>query len=182
MNLLRDDAPIALIGMMGAGKTSVGRRLAHRLGRAFVDADRELEARCGVSVATVFELEGEDGFRQREAALIDELTARPGLVLATGGGAVLRAENRACLRERAFVVYLRTSPHEVWLRTRRDRSRPLLQTANPRARIAELIATRDPLYRETAHLTIDTGRQPIEHVVNAIIARMPAVLREPPAG
>ena len=93
MNLFRDDAPIALIGMMGAGKTSVGRRLAHRLGRAFVDADRELEARCGVSVATIFELEGEDGFRQREAALIDELTARPGLVLATGGGAVLRAES-----------------------------------------------------------------------------------------
>ena len=181
MNLLRDDAPIALIGMMGAGKTSVGRRLAHRLGRAFVDADRELEARCGVSVATIFELEGEDGFRQREAALIDELTARPGLVLATGGGAVLRAENRACLRERAFVVYLRTSPHEVWLRTRRDRSRPLLQTANPRARIAELMALRDPLYRETAGITIDTGRQPIDQVVAAIIGRLPETLLRPSA-
>ena len=168
--------------MMGAGKTSVGRRLAERLHRDFVDADRELEARCGVPVATIFELETEDGFRRREAALIEELTQRGRIVLATGGGAVMRPENRQALRERTFVIYLRTTAHEVWLRTRRDRGRPLLQTANPRARIAELIAARDPLYRQAAHLTIDTGRQPIEHVVNAIIARMPAVLREPPAG
>lgn len=168
--------------MMGAGKTSVGRRLADRLGREFIDADRELEARCGVPVATIFDLEGEDGFRRRETALIDELTQRPRIVLATGGGAVTRTENRAYLRERTFVVYLRTTAHEVWLRTRRDRSRPLLQTANPRARIAELIAARDPLYRETAAATVQTGRQPIEQVVDAIIACMPPALLEQPVG
>ena len=181
MNVLTT-APIALIGMMGAGKTSVGRRLAERLGREFVDADRELEARCGVPVATIFDLEGEDGFRRRETALIDELTLRSGIVLATGGGAVTRPENCAHLRERTFVVYLRTTAHEVWLRTRRDRSRPLLQTANPRARIAELIAARDPLYRATAAVTVQTGRQPIEQVVDAIIGCMPQALLEPPAG
>lgn len=168
--------------MMGAGKTSVGRRLALRLGREFIDADRELEARCGVPVATIFDLEGEDGFRRREAALIDELTQRTGIVLATGGGAVVRAENRDCLRERTFVVYLRATAHEVWLRTRRDRSRPLLQTANPRARIAELIAARDPLYGETAAVVVETGRQPIEQVVAAIIDRLPAALAAPPSG
>ena len=134
-----------------------------------------------IVMATIFDLEGEDGFRRREAALIDELTQRAGIVLATGGGAVVRPENRDHLRERAFVVYLRTTAHEVWLRTRRDRSRPLLQTANPRARIAELIATRDPLYRETAGITIDTGRQPIDQVVAAIIGRLPETLLRPSA-
>lgn len=173
---LPDPRPIALVGMMGAGKTTVGRRLAARLERPFLDADRELEARCGVAVATVFELEGEDGFRRREAQLIDELTRQPRLVLATGGGAVLRPENRACLHDRCYVVYLRSSAHDIWLRTRRDTSRPLLRTADPKARIQELLTLRDPLYAEIADMVVDTGRQPVDEVALAIIDSLPAEL------
>jgi shikimate kinase len=175
---LTPSAPIALVGMMGAGKTSIGKRLAARLGRPFADADRELEARCGVPVSTVFELEGEDGFRQREARVIDELSSRAGLVLATGGGAVLLPSNRERLAARCLVVYLRAGAHEIWLRTRRDRSRPLLQTADPRARIEALLVARGPLYLEVADLVVDTGRQPMERVVAAIIDRLPAELRD----
>jgi shikimate kinase len=168
---------VFLVGMMGAGKTTVGRRLARRLGWAFVDADRELEARLGVPVATIFELEGEAGFRQRESALIEELTARAGLVLATGGGAVLDPVNRRVLHERGRVVYLRASVGDLWHRLRRDKVRPLLRTADPRARIEALVALRDPLYREAAHAVVDTGRQPIEDVVDAILSRLPPGLR-----
>lgn len=167
-----DDAPVFLVGMMGAGKTTVGRRLARRLGWSFVDADRELEARLGVPVSTVFELEGEDGFRRREAALIDELTRRGGLVLATGGGAVVTASNREALRTRGRVVYLRASVGDLWHRLRRDTARPLLRTADPRARIEQLVAARDPLYREIAHCIVDTGRQPVDSVVGAILLRL----------
>ena len=144
---------LVLIGMMGAGKTTVGRLLARALDYEFVDCDREVEARSGVSIATIFELEGEAGFRKREAALIDELTQRSHTVLATGGGAVLRAENRARLRERGLVIYLQASADEIARRTANDRSRPLLQTADPRTRIAELLREREPLYLDTAHLS-----------------------------
>jgi shikimate kinase len=167
-----DRRALFLVGMMGAGKTTVGKRLARRLGWPFVDADRELEARLGVPVQTIFELEGEPGFRRREAALIDELTQRTDVVFATGGGAVLDAGNREALRTRGRVVYLRASVGDLWHRLRRDKVRPLLRTADPRARIEELVARRDPLYREIAHLTIDTGRQPVEQVVDAILARL----------
>lgn len=167
-----DDTPVFLVGMMGAGKTTVGRRLARRLGWSFVDSDRELEARLGVPVATVFELEGEEGFRRREAALIDELSRRPGRVLATGGGAVVTPANRAVLHERGRVVYLRASVGDLWHRLRRDTARPLLRTADPRARIEALVAARDPLYREVAHLVVDTGRQPVDAVVGAILRRL----------
>jgi shikimate kinase len=165
-------APVCLVGMMGAGKTTVGKRLARRLGWPFVDADRELEARLGVPVATIFELEGEEGFRRRESALIDELTARASIVLATGGGAVLDPVNRALLHQRGKVVYLRASVGDLWHRLRRDKVRPLLRTADPRARIEALVTLRDPLYRESAHLIVDTGRQPIEEVVDAILERL----------
>lgn len=167
---------ISLVGMMGAGKTTVGRRLARRLGWSFVDADRELEARLGVPIATIFELEGEAGFRRRESELIEELTRRAATVLATGGGAVLDPANRAALHERGHVIYLRASVGDLWHRLRRDTSRPLLRTEDPRARIEALVAARDPLYREAAHGVIDTGRQPVERVVDAIIARLPAAL------
>jgi shikimate kinase len=163
---------VFLVGMMGAGKTTVGRRLARRLGWAFVDADRELEARLGVPIATIFELEGEAGFRRREAALIDELTARRALVLATGGGAVLDPANRSALSARGRVVYLRASVADLWQRLRRDKVRPLLRAPDPRARVEQLVAARDPLYREAAHLVVDTGRQPVEQVVDAILARL----------
>ena len=165
--------PIILVGMMGSGKTTVGRRLAARLGRDFVDADKEIEARCGVPITTIFELEGEEGFRQREACLLDELSSRAGLVLATGGGAILRAENRARLRERGFVVFLRAGAAGLWQRLKRDRVRPLLQTENPRQRIVDLLAQREPLYREVAHLTVTSGRLPIDALVADIISRLP---------
>lgn len=169
---LADTPGVFLVGMMGAGKTTVGKRLARRLGWPFIDADKELEARLGVPVATIFELEGEAGFRRREAVLIDELTQRRAMVFATGGGAVLDPANRIALRERGRVVYLRASVNDLWQRLRRDTVRPLLRAPDPRGRIELLVAQRDALYREVAHMTVDTGRQPVEHVVNAILTRL----------
>lgn len=160
--------------MMGSGKSTVGRRLAAALSRDFIDADKELEARCGVPIATIFELEGEAGFRRREAVLIEELTRRPGLVLATGGGAVLLEDNRRHLHERGLVVYLRATVQELWLRLRNDKVRPLLRAPDPRRRIAELVDLRDPLYRECAHLIVNTGRQPVDKVVREIVGRLVA--------
>jgi shikimate kinase len=168
----RQDRPIFLVGMMGSGKSTVGRRLASALGRPFVDSDKEIERRCGVAVATIFEVEGEAGFRRREAALIDELSRQPGIVLATGGGAVLLEENRRMLRERGFVVYLCASVPELWHRLRSDKVRPLLRTPDPRQRIAELVEERDPFYRECAHHVVITGRQPADKVVREIVASL----------
>lgn len=160
---------IFLVGMMGAGKSTVGLRLARRLDRPFIDVDRELEARLGVDIPTVFELEGERGFRRREAALLDELTRQRGLVLATGGGAVLLPENRAAMRQCGLVVFLKPTPAELWQRLRRDRHRPLLQTSDPRARIERLLVEREPLYHEVADHVIQSGRQPAEQVVERIV-------------
>lgn len=159
--VLKKGAPAAvvvLVGMMGAGKTTVGREYARRHGLRFVDCDHELEARTGVSVTTIFEIEGESGFRRREAQLLDELTHESDLVLATGGGIVLAPDNRAVLRERGVVVYLNVPAQILWERTRNDKNRPLLQVANPRERIEALYAQRDPLYREVADIIVDGGR------------------------
>ena len=154
-----NDAPrsVFLIGMMGAGKTTIGRLLAQAVGFEFIDADRELESRSGVLIPTIFSVEGEDGFRRREAVLLDELTQRPGIVLATGGGAVLSEDTRRRLKERGLVLYLRASGEEIHRRTRNDRARPLLQTANPRARIDELLAQREPLYEATADIVFQSA-------------------------
>jgi shikimate kinase len=143
--------------MMGAGKSTIGRLLAEAIGFEFVDADRELEARSGVSIPTIFEIEGEEGFRRRETVLLDELSQRPRIVLATGGGAVLDGQTRQRLRERALVIYLRATADEVHRRTRRDKSRPLLQADNPRERIEQLLAEREPLYAQTAHLSFQSA-------------------------
>jgi shikimate kinase len=145
---------IFLVGMMGAGKSTVGRLLAAGLGFEFVDADRELEHRAGTSIANIFELEGEAAFREREAQLLAELTARAGIVLATGGGVVLDAHNRQLLHSRGLVVYLQANAEEIGRRTRADQSRPLLQVGDRRARIEALLAERGPLYKQTAHLTM----------------------------
>lgn len=171
--------PIVLIGMMGSGKSTVGRRLAARLGRRFVDADKFLEERCGVAIATIFELEGEDGFRRRETAILDELSRLPGIVLATGGGVVTREENRRVLAERCVVVFLQASLQDLWQRLRRDRTRPLLQTDNPRERIADLLESREPLYRAIADITAVSARQPVDELVADIIGRLPDEYRAP---
>lgn len=147
-----------LVGMMGAGKTTVGREYARRFNLEFLDADHELVSRTGVSVPTIFEIEGESGFRRRESQLLDELTLRSGLVLATGGGVVMSEENRKMLRERCVVVYIKVPPRQLWERTRNDRNRPLLQVPNPRERIEQLFRERDPLYRSVADITLEGGR------------------------
>lgn len=152
-----DARSVFLIGMMGAGKSTVGRLLAQQLNYQFVDADREMEVRSGVPIPTIFEIEGESGFRRREIGLLDELTQQAGVVLATGGGAILDAETAQTLRQRGLVIYLRASADEIYRRTRQDRSRPLLQTADPRARINELLAEREPLYEKAAHLVFQSA-------------------------
>lgn len=146
---------------MGAGKTSVGRMLARRLGKTFYDTDAEIERGTGVKIPVIFEIEGETGFRSREEKMIAELTSRHGIVLATGGGAVLSSANRDLLKKHGCVIYLRAAPEDLWRRTRRDRNRPLLQTPNPLATMKSLHAQRDPLYVETAHLVVDTGAQSV---------------------
>ncbi|MDY0038248.1 MAG: shikimate kinase [Zoogloea oleivorans] len=149
-----------LIGMMGAGKTTVGRKLARRLNCEFVDLDHEIEARTGVSIPTIFEIEGEAGFRQREARVLAELTKSGGRVVATGGGVVLDPRNRAAMQRAGLVVYLHAPPELLYARTRHDRNRPLLQVADPLRRITELVERRDPLYREVADVVIEAGGDP----------------------
>lgn len=170
---------IFLVGMPGAGKTTIGKGLARALGRSFIDVDHELERRCGVRVPVIFDLEGEAGFRQRETCAIDDCTRRRGIVLATGGGAVLAAENRRMLHERGLVVYLRARPKDLYARTRHDRNRPLLQTEDPLGTIERLLQVRDPLYREVAHLTVDTGQVPVPHLVNRIVPMLRTYSHEP---
>ncbi|OYW33613.1 MAG: shikimate kinase [Methyloversatilis sp. 12-65-5] len=148
---------IILVGLMGAGKTTVGRQLARRLRKRFVDCDHEIEARTGVSIPTIFEIEGEAGFRRRESAVIESLAQESGLVLATGGGAVLDPMNRKHLKAGGWVVYLDVPPDVLWHRTRGDRNRPLLQVEDPRSRVRELHGIRDPLYREVADFVAESG-------------------------
>ena len=170
---------IFLVGMMGAGKTTVGRALAHRMKRPFVDTDRVLVERTGVPVATVFEIEGEDGFRRRESLVLRELCEEDGRVVATGGGIVLAEENRRVMRESGTVVYLRARLESLWERTRHDASRPLLATPDPRGRLAELLLEREPLYRDAAHVVVDSGSQSASTLVNRVLAALRA--REPGA-
>jgi len=163
------DPRVFLIGMMGVGKSTVGRLLARQTGLDFVDCDRELEARTGVTVANMFAVEGEESFRRREAALLDELTQRPRIVLATGGGAVLMPENRERLRARGLVIYLQSSVDEIFRRTENDRSRPLLQSTDRRARIEALLRERREQYETTAHLTFHSGAVNPKKLVARII-------------
>jgi len=163
---------IFLVGPMGAGKSAVGRFLARTLHLSFVDSDDEIESRTGVDIAFIFEKEGEQGFRKREATVIDDLSRMDGVVLATGGGAVVDAENRSHLGGRGYVVYLYTTVEQQVTRTQRGRERPLLEKADPRATLAELLANRDPMYREIADLVVETDGRKVKSVANEIIEQI----------
>ncbi|MFP5381042.1 MAG: shikimate kinase [Gammaproteobacteria bacterium] len=166
---------IFLVGLMGAGKTTVGRLLAKHYACVFRDSDHEIEARTGVKIPVIFEIEGEAGFRKREEAVIADLTALSGIVLATGGGAVLSAANRERLRQHGVVVYLRGTPEHLYERTRHDRNRPLLQTDNPLEKLRELYRVRDPLYREVADIVVDTGRQSVAGMTRLLCGKLDAM-------
>jgi shikimate kinase/3-dehydroquinate synthase len=163
---------IFLVGLMGSGKTTIGRALAKRLNKRFVDSDHEIEARTGASIPLIFEIEGEESFRQREAEVIRDLTAQHDIVLATGGGAILNPESRAYLKSRGTVVYLRASVNSILQRTSHDKNRPLLQTAEPRKRIEELALQREPYYREVAHITVETGRPNVQWLLQTILTKL----------
>jgi len=148
---------IFLVGPMGAGKTTIGRLLAKAMGVEFIDSDKEIEQRTGVSIPMIFEYEGESGFRRREAETLADLTALSPIVLATGGGSVILPENQAVLCNRGFVVYLQCPVEKQLERTQWDVNRPLLNTDNPRARLEALFQVRDPIYQSIADLIVDTG-------------------------
>ena len=169
---------IFLIGPMGSGKTTVGRQLARRLGMDFLDLDLELQSRCGVEVSVIFEIEGESGFRERESALLDELSRRDNLVLGTGGGSVLSETNRRMLAERGLVVYLQTSIDQQLRRLERDKQRPLLQAPDRRQRLTELAEARNPLYESCAHLVIRSSNIPPAAMAAAVTRRVLAFSSE----
>jgi 3-dehydroquinate synthase len=158
----RVSGTIILVGMMGAGKTTVGKLLAKQLCKTFIDSDEEIQRRTGVTIPHIFDVEGEAGFRTRESGVIQELLKQDNIILATGGGAIISAQNRAVMRQNGLVVYLKSSVHDLWQRTRHDHNRPLLQTENPRARLQELHDQRDPLYMEAADVIIHTGKQSVQ--------------------
>ena len=168
---------IFLVGLMGAGKSTVGRILARRLGKRFVDTDHEIEKRNGVTIPVIFEIEGEDGFRRREQEVLADLAQEKDLVLSTGGGIVLKPENREVLRTHGFVVYLNARPELLAERTKHDRTRPLLNVEDPLTRLRELYAVRDPLYREVAHAIVETGRGAPQQVVQAILGEISRIDR-----
>lgn len=163
---------ISLVGLPGSGKSTVGRQLARRLQLSFVDSDHAVEAKLGCSIREYFEREGEERFRDVEESVIEDLTRNHRGVLSTGGGSVLRPNNRANLRNSGQVVYLKSSPDELFRRLRHDMNRPLLQVADPLSRLRDLFAVRDPLYRETAHFILETGRPSVATLVNMIVMQL----------
>jgi shikimate kinase len=169
---MRHPSRVFLVGPMGSGKSTIGKQLAAALGLEFQDSDHEIQRRTGVDIPTIFAFEGEAGFRAREKVVIDALTAMDGQVLATGGGAVLDPDNRRLLSSRGVVVYLHCSPEQQYRRTSHDRNRPLLQTEDPLQRLRDLMAVRDPLYRETADLVISTEKRSATAVTREIIRRL----------
>ncbi len=176
-----DHGNIYLVGMMGAGKSTVGKTLARRLSRPFVDTDREIVERTGVPIATIFEIEGEPCFRRRESAVLADLAAGRDAVVATGGGAILAEANRTLMRQSGFVIYLHASLDHLHERTRRDAGRPLLAQGDRRAILASLLEARDPLYREAAHLVIESGSPSAGALATRIMEALDKHRREPEA-
>lgn len=160
---------IILVGPMGAGKTTIGKQLAQQLGREFYDSDRVIEEHTGANIPLIFELEGEEGFRKREKNMILELTRKEDIVLATGGGAVLDPDNRKQLAKSGFVIYLNAPLSQLISRTSKDKNRPLLQTEDPHKKMEEILAVRDPLYREVADAVVETDGSPVRNVVKKLV-------------
>jgi shikimate kinase len=170
--MIQNPKNIFLIGPMGVGKSTIGRQLAKMLRMEFDDTDHEIQRRTGVDIPTIFDFEGEDGFRQREKAVVEDMTSNTGLVLATGGGVVLDPDNRRCLSGRGVVVYLACSPEQQYNRTKQSRNRPLLQTGDPMSKLQELMDEREPIYRELADLVVSTEKRSAAVVVKEISARL----------
>lgn len=160
---------LILVGMMGSGKTTMGRILARHLGGDFVDSDEEIQLRTGVTIPHIFDVEGEQGFRQRETAALESLVQRDGLVLATGGGAVIAPENREMMKQNGIVIYLKASVHDLWLRTRNDRNRPLLQTGNAYEKLSTLLHQREGYYQQVADIVMPTGRQNVHALMLKLV-------------
>lgn len=160
---------IIFVGPMGAGKTTIGKQLARQLGRTFYDSDRVVEERTGANIPLIFEMEGEEGFRRREKSTITELTNKQDIVLATGGGVILDPDNRDQITRQGFVVYLSAPLEHLFNRTAKDKNRPLLQTADPRKKLEEILNARDPLYREVADVIIETDGSPARGVVKKLL-------------
>ncbi|MFM2407947.1 MAG: shikimate kinase [Pseudomonadota bacterium] len=169
---------LTLVGMMGSGKSTMGRILAKHLDKSFFDSDIEIQARTGVSIPHIFDVEGEAGFRQREAAEIATILQRQQTVLATGGGAVLLEQNRHLMQAQGIVIYLQANVHDLWQRTRHDKNRPLLQTADPLAKLNELFVQRDPLYLGVADIVVQTGRQSVQSLMLHLVEKIHAFQSE----
>lgn len=165
---------IFLVGMMGAGKTTIGQSLAKKLGRKFFDTDQEIVSHTGVAIPVIFDIEGEGGFRQRERAILDDLARLDDAVIATGGGIILQESNREILKSSGTVVYLRANVDDLWRRTRRDRNRPLLQTGDPLAMLRRLHGERDPLYHEVADIIVETGNQSAQRLIGDLLQKLDA--------
>jgi shikimate kinase len=165
---------LIFVGMMGSGKTTMGRTLARHLGKVFVDSDEEIQKRTGVNIPHIFDVEGESGFRLRETTVLADLVKRDNMVLATGGGVVLAEQNRALLKQSGIVVYLSASVHDLWHRTRHDRNRPLLQTGDPYGKLMELYQQRDPLYRQVADIVIQSGKQSAHNLMLHLVGKIEA--------
>ncbi len=178
----RKSGNIILVGMMGAGKTTVGKLLAKEFGKTFIDSDEEIQRRTGVTIPHIFDVEGEAGFRVRESGVIQELLKQDNIVLATGGGAILSAQNRPMMKQNGVVVYLKSSVYDLWQRTRHDHNRPLLQTDNPRAKLQELHDLRDPLYTETADIIVHTGKQSVQILLTRLQQKLKEMARAPSTG
>ena len=166
------DSTIILIGMMGAGKTTIGKSLANHLDKTFIDSDHEIQKRTGVKIPIIFEIEGEAGFRKRETDMLRELLKIDNIVLATGGGIIINEENRKLIKEKGTIIYLRTAVNDLLNRTRHDKNRPLLQTTDPRAKLTDLYHQRDPIYCEVAHIVVDIGNLSVHQIVRYLTQKI----------
>ena len=172
------DSTIILIGMMGAGKTTIGKSLANHLDKTFIDSDHEIQKRTGVKIPIIFEIEGEAGFRKRETDMLKELLKIDNIVLATGGGIIINEENRNLIKEKGTIIYLRATVNDLLNRTRHDKNRPLLQTTDPQAKLTDLYDQRDPIYCEAAHIVVESGNLSVHQMVKYLTQKLDSLTLE----